>query len=173
MESSLSEKNILFSCKFRALRKEKFASAQEAADAFGISHSHWSNWETAKRYPNNKSLTRILEFFGLSDPDYFAKEPETWEAKRSDFFLEMKGRSKGLKDIYEKAAMSAQPRQKTNAIPNSECDDFMEMLTHFNNAQKKVRAGLMTETEFNTKMQTLADMIELATHGLSNKNPAF
>lgn len=50
----------------KQLRQAKKLNQREVADALGIAISTLSQWETNKREPDNQSLQKLADYFGVS-----------------------------------------------------------------------------------------------------------
>lgn len=62
--------------RLRLLRKEKNITMKQLGLLFGAAESTVSHWETGKREPDNETLSRLADFFGVSI-DYLLGRNET------------------------------------------------------------------------------------------------
>lgn len=66
----------MFSGRLKLLRKSKGLTQTELANALHLSHGAIAMWETNKRQPDNDTMLRLADFFGVS-VDYLLGREET------------------------------------------------------------------------------------------------
>lgn len=66
----------MFSGRLKLLRKNKGLTQTELANALHLSHGAIAMWETNKRQPDNDTMLRLADFFGVS-VDYLLGREET------------------------------------------------------------------------------------------------
>lgn len=56
----------MFAQRLKQLRKQKKLTQTELANELNLSHGAIAMWETDKRQPDNETLIRLADFFGVS-----------------------------------------------------------------------------------------------------------
>jgi len=170
----VSEETLLFAYNLKEIRKSKYRSAKDAAEAFGTPSSHWSHWETAVAIPYKSTMEKLVKFFKVESPKYFAIEPPDWNKIKKDFLSELRRRARKNKEYYRlpiiydpdtETDKGAHPQADGKTALDDGTNEFMEIVVLVNNARKKVKEGLMSEATFNKHMQTITEMIEISKFG--------
>ena len=67
----------MFSTQLKKLRKSKNLTQTELANILHLSHGAVAMWETNKRQPDNDTLSRLADYFGVSVDYLLGRETPT------------------------------------------------------------------------------------------------
>lgn len=164
----LTDSALLVACRLRELREKNYDTAKSAAIAYGASASQWANWETATSEPFDSTIRKFADFFKVP-VEHFTKEPENWDILKKEFLVKLQKRARKNKHRYllatppTSAATPQESQAGNTATKTGESVDelFMDIASRVTQAHKLMKNGDIDPNVYKTKMEFLADLLEL------------
>lgn len=146
-----------------ALRETKYpgwGGGKKCAKDFGVSHSHWSPWEAATRTPDEDSLKRLADFFGVT-VDAITTSPEDWASKRAAWdATRRKRRGKRGANKGEEEPDPIAPPPAASAVTDEETEDYLESVKLLAKIQSLRDRGVLSPQAYQAKMRHIIGVIK-------------
>lgn len=159
------EERLIIAYNIRRLRVENYPSSGKCAEAFGVPHSQWSPWESAKRTPDPERLDKLAAFFKCTAKDMLTP-PENWKEEKARFIKE---RAESRKTRKENIAIQEESVSEPKVDRDDGASDYISIVTMLAKVQSRYDKGEIPKELFNAKMQVIRELVSFAYSGLMNE----